>query len=341
MYQFLWKIFFISYLTITLNVESSLIFSHEWNMSDRRINHYHSQSKLVIKDIIFNQNFIDIDLWPFQGRTIILSTHHMDEADVLGDRIAIISQGQLCCVGSSLFLKNRYGNGYYLTLVRADRDIDEDAILKSQLYLNESPGGRPMSASSVKTVTSVKVGLKKHHVCYKVYQWNLKTWLSFMAICQDVWFQNMIIIHGYLPGRLILKHDYHSWLFARTFDLKTWLSFMAICQDAWFKNMIIIHGYLPGRFISKHDYHLWLFAKTLDLKTWLSFMAICQDVWFQNMIIIHGYLPGRLISKHDYHSWLFARTFDLKTWLSFMAICQDAWFKNMIIIHGHLPGRLI
>ncbi|XP_059504050.1 retinal-specific phospholipid-transporting ATPase ABCA4 isoform X2 [Stegostoma tigrinum] len=52
------------------------------------------------------------------GRTIILSTHHMDEADLLGDRIAIISQGKLQCCGSSLFLKNCFGSGFYLTLVR-------------------------------------------------------------------------------------------------------------------------------------------------------------------------------------------------------------------------------
>lgn len=56
------------------------------------------------------------------GRTIILSTHHMDEADILGDRIAIISHGKLCCVGSSLFLKNQLGTGYYLTLVKKDVD---------------------------------------------------------------------------------------------------------------------------------------------------------------------------------------------------------------------------
>lgn len=52
------------------------------------------------------------------GRTIILSTHHMDEADILGDRIAIISHGKLRCCGSSLFLKKYFGSGYYLTLVR-------------------------------------------------------------------------------------------------------------------------------------------------------------------------------------------------------------------------------
>ncbi|XP_062905004.1 phospholipid-transporting ATPase ABCA1-like [Mobula hypostoma] len=55
-----------------------------------------------------------------QGRTIILSTHHMDEADMLGDRIAIISNGKLCCCGSSLYLKNQLGTGYYLTLVKKD-----------------------------------------------------------------------------------------------------------------------------------------------------------------------------------------------------------------------------
>ncbi|NXM21390.1 ABCA4 protein, partial [Ploceus nigricollis] len=55
------------------------------------------------------------------GRTIILSTHHMDEADILGDRVAIISQGKLFCSGSPVFLKNCFGSGFYLTLVRKMR----------------------------------------------------------------------------------------------------------------------------------------------------------------------------------------------------------------------------
>ncbi|XP_058274218.1 retinal-specific phospholipid-transporting ATPase ABCA4 [Hemibagrus wyckioides] len=57
------------------------------------------------------------------GRTVILSTHHMDEADLLSDRVAIISKGQLHCCGSPLFLKNCFGVGFYLTLVRQIKDV--------------------------------------------------------------------------------------------------------------------------------------------------------------------------------------------------------------------------
>ncbi|NWH72676.1 ABCA2 protein, partial [Piaya cayana] len=56
------------------------------------------------------------------GETILLSTHHMDEADLLGDRIAIISHGKLKCCGSPLFLKSTYGDGYKLTVVKKQSD---------------------------------------------------------------------------------------------------------------------------------------------------------------------------------------------------------------------------
>jgi len=59
---------------------------------------------------------------PLSGRTILLSTHHMDEADLLGDRIAIISHGKLKCCGSPLFLKSTYGDGYKLTVVKKQSD---------------------------------------------------------------------------------------------------------------------------------------------------------------------------------------------------------------------------
>lgn len=48
------------------------------------------------------------------GRTILLTTHFMDEADVLGDRIAIMCDGELRCYGTTFFLKKYYGCGYKL-----------------------------------------------------------------------------------------------------------------------------------------------------------------------------------------------------------------------------------
>ena len=51
-----------------------------------------------------------------EGRTIILTTHFMDEADLLGDRIAIMADGKLRCAGSSLFLKQQFGVGYMMAI---------------------------------------------------------------------------------------------------------------------------------------------------------------------------------------------------------------------------------
>jgi ATP-binding cassette, subfamily A (ABC1), member 3 len=63
-----------------------------------------------------------------KGRTILLTTHHMDEADVLGDRIAIMNEGELQTVGSSYFLKKRYGSGYKLICVKKQGCKPEDIL---------------------------------------------------------------------------------------------------------------------------------------------------------------------------------------------------------------------
>lgn len=61
------------------------------------------------------------------GRTLLLSTHFMDEADLLGDRIAIMAEGVVKCCGTSMFLKKLYGAGYHLVIVKA-QDCDVDVV---------------------------------------------------------------------------------------------------------------------------------------------------------------------------------------------------------------------
>lgn len=53
-----------------------------------------------------------------RGRTVLLTTHFMDEADVLADRVAVLAAGRLACLGSPYFLKRHYGLGYKLALVK-------------------------------------------------------------------------------------------------------------------------------------------------------------------------------------------------------------------------------
>ncbi|XP_054165011.1 phospholipid-transporting ATPase ABCA3-like [Oppia nitens] len=71
-------------------------------------------------------------VWDFllsirKERLIMLSTHWMEEADVLGDRIAIMSQGRVICCGTSVFLKKAYAGGYHLRIAKSD-DFKTDSF---------------------------------------------------------------------------------------------------------------------------------------------------------------------------------------------------------------------
>lgn len=47
-----------------------------------------------------------------KGRSILLTTHSMEEADILSDRIGIMAKGKLRCIGTSIRLKSRFGSGF-------------------------------------------------------------------------------------------------------------------------------------------------------------------------------------------------------------------------------------
>ena len=62
-------------------------------------------------------------------RVILLTTHFMDEADYLGDRIGIMGEGRMMCCGSSIFLKNNFGHGYSITFVKGSSDVSSNTII--------------------------------------------------------------------------------------------------------------------------------------------------------------------------------------------------------------------
>ena len=65
------------------------------------------QSRILVRDLIRSLA---------QEKTVILTTHNMDEAERLADRVAIIDQGKLLRIGSVESLKQTLGSGDFLEI---------------------------------------------------------------------------------------------------------------------------------------------------------------------------------------------------------------------------------
>lgn len=61
-------------------------------------------------------------------RIVCLTTHYMDEADELGDRVAIMVSGRAACVGTNAFLKHKLGCGYVLSFVKEHEGVDNAPV---------------------------------------------------------------------------------------------------------------------------------------------------------------------------------------------------------------------
>ncbi|KAH6930076.1 hypothetical protein HPB50_008779 [Hyalomma asiaticum] len=65
-----------------------------------------------------------------RGKTsILLSTHDMEEADVLADRIIVMYNGSVICWGSPTFLKNACGVGYKLRIQKEQKTFKSDSVM--------------------------------------------------------------------------------------------------------------------------------------------------------------------------------------------------------------------
>merc|ERR1712217_544189 len=69
-------------------------------------------------------------------QTAILTTHSMEEAEALCDRLAIQVLGQLRCLGSPIHIRHRYGQGYRLELFM-DRSLSRSSTSNSENERND------------------------------------------------------------------------------------------------------------------------------------------------------------------------------------------------------------
>jgi ABC-type multidrug transport system ATPase subunit len=55
-----------------------------------------------------------------EGRSVVLTTHHLEEVEALAQRVTIMDRGEMKCIGSLQHLKNKFGDGYELTVKAND-----------------------------------------------------------------------------------------------------------------------------------------------------------------------------------------------------------------------------
>ncbi|KAL4895995.1 hypothetical protein BDV59DRAFT_199218 [Aspergillus ambiguus] len=105
-------------------------------------------------DPISRRKIWDILLAERGSRTILLTTHFLDEADLLADHIAILSKGVLKAQGSSVALKHRLGSGYRIHVLN---------IPGSETKLSSRLDGVPCEVHFDETVYTVQDSSEAAH----------------------------------------------------------------------------------------------------------------------------------------------------------------------------------
>ena len=105
-------------------------------------------------DPLSRRKIWDILLAQRSSRTIIMTTHFLDEADFLSDNIAILSKGKLKAEGSSAELKQRFGNGYTIEASHNPRI--------SQNYNDKGMQHKTFSAVDAVRATELIEGLERN-----------------------------------------------------------------------------------------------------------------------------------------------------------------------------------
>lgn len=108
-----------------LNICLALIHDPEILVLDEPEAGLDPQSRLLVRDFIKDFG---------SERTVVLTTHNMDEADRLSDRIAIIDQGKLLLVDTPEQLKSTVGDGDTLELVFEHTEENDLQALKQAMH---------------------------------------------------------------------------------------------------------------------------------------------------------------------------------------------------------------
>jgi ATP-binding cassette subfamily A (ABC1) protein 3 len=112
-------------------------------------------------DPISRRRIWEILLAERDRRTIILTTHYLDEADFLADDIAIMFKGSLRASGTSASLKHTYGDGYTLKL---PYHSDLEPQISGDVHREQSRHQTVYRVSTAALVTELVEQMEKHNL---------------------------------------------------------------------------------------------------------------------------------------------------------------------------------
>ena len=95
------------------------------------------------------------------NRVMLLTTHSMEEADALGDKIAIMDSGRLRASGSSLFLKTTFGKGHTVSLLSEPENAPRVADIVKQIMPAAEVMGSNVGNTSVSLPRAAMKGLPR------------------------------------------------------------------------------------------------------------------------------------------------------------------------------------
>ncbi len=147
-----------------LSVAASLLHDPEILFMDEPTTGLDPQSRISLRELTTRLNKT--------GMTVVYTTHDMEEADKLCDRIAIMDKGKVMVEGTSAELKSKFGSGYKI-LISYDGTLEQPVLTsikkmvptgkvsvyadKLEIHVQSIAGGLVFSISNLLSTKKVKV----------------------------------------------------------------------------------------------------------------------------------------------------------------------------------------
>ena len=72
------------------------------------------------------------------GKSVVLTSHSMEECEVLCTRLAIMVNGEFKCLGSTQHLKNKFSKGFFLTIKIGMEVFSETVVVDVKNFVSSS-----------------------------------------------------------------------------------------------------------------------------------------------------------------------------------------------------------